>query len=178
MMTEKAFWQRAGQSTAQTAVYASLIAVWFWGASSVVLAQESEKSMSDNLGVTNGVLTPCPTSPNCVCSQCPPEDTRHFITPVQYTVSDEALMEVVLNLLGETPRTRIVTASKNYVHAECKSLIMRFIDDLELYIDSNKKLLQFRSASRIGYSDLGVNRKRVEDFKQRLLARLNAMPSE
>lgn len=81
-------------------------------------------------------------------------------------------MEKILEILQETARTEVVTAADNYVHAESTTLLLRFTDDFELYIDSRDKLLHFRSASRVGHSDFGTNRKRVQAFKQRLTAKL------
>ena len=129
-------------------------------------------SRPENLGVTNGQLMPCPETPNCVCSQGPSEDSEHFITPMSYTVSPALLQEKILDVISDTARVRIVTASDDYIHLEATTALMRFVDDFELYIDKNEKLLHFRSASRIGHSDFGANRKRVETFKSMLSARL------
>ena len=89
-----------------------------------------------------------------------------------FIVTAELLMKKILEVLRETPRTEVVVASTNYVHAEATTLIMRFTDDFELYIDSSGNLLHFRSASRVGYSDFGANRKRVRAFKRKLADKL------
>ena len=70
-------------------------------------------------------------------------------------------------------RTKIVTATDNYFHVESTTLLLRFVDDFELYIDSRQNLLHFRSASRVGRSDFGTNRKRVENFKRVFSEKLN-----
>ncbi len=130
-------------------------------------------SRPHNLGVKNGSLAACPETPNCVCSQCPREDSEHFITPLSYSIPEESLRVLITEVLEEMARTKIVTATDNYYHVESTTLLLRFVDDFELYIDSRENTLHFRSASRIGRSDFGTNRKRVENFKQMLSARLN-----
>lgn len=129
-------------------------------------------SRPENLGVRNGALTPCPETSNCVCSQSPSQDTEHFISAMRYAMSEELLGQKIIEVLNEMARTEIITASDNYFHVESTTLILRFTDDFELYIDRHEKLLHFRSASRVGRSDFGTNRKRVEAFKRMLLEKL------
>lgn len=84
-------------------------------------------------------------------------------------------MKLVREVLAEMPRTKIVhQRGQEYLHVECTSAILRFIDDLEIYLDSTTNEIQLRSASRIGHSDLGVNRRRVEEFQGRYRQRLPA----
>jgi uncharacterized protein (DUF1499 family) len=64
------------------------------------------------------------------------------------------------------PRTSVITVSDSYLHAEFTSLIFRFVDDVEFVIDNDAKVIHVRSASRLGTSDLGVNRKRVEEIRR------------
>jgi uncharacterized protein (DUF1499 family) len=120
----------------------------------------------DDLGVRDsGSLKPCPPSPNCVTSQCDPSDTEHFISSVKFTgklsEAKEKLKAVILN----QPRAVIITEKDNYIHAEFTSKIMRYVDDVEFYLDSKTNTLHFRSASRLGRSDFGVNRARIEKIK-------------
>ena len=140
---------------------------------SLALLTGCMSSQPDNLGIKNGSLAACPETPNCVCSQCPDEDSEHFIAPISYSIPEETLRKLVTEILEETARTKIVTATDNYFHVESTTLLLRFVDDFELYIDNRKNLLHFRSASRIGRSDFGTNRKRVENFKQLLSEKLN-----
>lgn len=72
-------------------------------------------------------------------------------------------------ILGES-RTQIVEEKPGYLHAVFTSLIFRFRDDVEILVDDSAKVLQIRSASRVGHSDLGVNRKRVERLRDRFSA--------
>ena len=138
----------------------------------LVLLMGCMSSRPQNLGVKNGSLAVCPETPNCVCSQCPREDSEHFIAPISYAVPEQSLRELISESLEQMARTKVVTATDNYFHVESTTLLLRFVDDFELYIDSGQNLLHFRSASRIGRSDFGTNRKRVETFKQMLSAKL------
>lgn len=116
------------------------------------------------IGITQGKLSPCPDSPNCVSSQSP--DPSHFVEPLSYTDSQTEAKARLLNVIEAMPRTQIISNTENYIHAECTSLIFRFVDDVEFLFDHEQKLIHVRSASRIGYSDLGMNRKRIEALRQ------------
>ncbi len=119
----------------------------------------------DGSGVTNGRLTACPDSMNCICSQVDVNDP-HFIAPLPYIDgSGEQTRERIVAAIRSLPRAQISEESRNYIQAQCTSLLFRFVDDLECYFDDDAKLVHFRSASRVGKSDLGVNRKRVEQLK-------------
>ena len=115
------------------------------------------------LGVSSGQLHPCPDSPNCVSSQS--TDEEHKIDPLALKSSPpEALAKLKEIILG-IERTSIIEETDNYLYAEFKSARMGFVDDVEFYIDAENKVIHVRSASRIGYSDLGVNRKRIEAIR-------------
>jgi uncharacterized protein (DUF1499 family) len=62
-------------------------------------------------------------------------------------------------------RTKIISINDDYLYAECISSVFRFVDDLEFYFDDVEKIIHFRSSSRLGYYDLGVNRRRIEKIK-------------
>lgn len=116
-----------------------------------------------NLGVQQGKLAACPTSPNCVSSQA--LDAEHRIDPLPFHGSSLQSMAKLQSLLHQLPRTAIITATDSYLHAECTSLLFRFVDDLEFLVDDNARVIHVRSASRLGKGDLGVNRKRVETIR-------------
>lgn len=118
------------------------------------------------LGVTGGRLRPCPESPNCVCSQ--DADEEHAIAPLQFEGDGAAEWERLRQAIRNTPRAVIVTETPDYIHAEFTSLIFRFVDDVELFRAPADGVIHVRSASRVGYSDLGVNRQRVEQLRQAL----------
>ncbi len=116
-----------------------------------------------NPGHSDGTLKECPDSPNCVSSQ---EEGSHYIDPIRYSGSIKDAKSTLLEVLKNMKRTEVITNNDNYIHAECTSLVFRFVDDVEFYFDDNAKLIHVRSASRIGQSDLGVNRKRVEKIRE------------
>ena len=116
-----------------------------------------------NLGITEGKLSPCPDSPNCVSSQS--SDKRHFIQPVRYEGTEQKAMERLIGVIQGMKRCRIITMGDHYIHAEFTSAVFRFVDDVEFYFDSEAKIIHMRSASRIGYSDFGVNRQRMEKVR-------------
>ncbi len=117
-----------------------------------------------DLGVANGRLADCPTSPNCVSTQA--NDAEHRMEPIPFTGSSEEAMQRIKELVEEMPRTKIVTVEDNYLHAEFRSSVFRFVDDVEFLVDPKERAIHFRSASRVGYSDLGVNRRRMEQIQK------------
>ncbi len=120
----------------------------------------------NNLGVRDGKLAPCPNTPNCVSSQS--SDAEHSIETLTYTSTPAEAMADVKTVIQAMKKTKIITESKNYLYAEFTSAIMGFVDDVEFYLDEDTKLIHVRSASRLGQSDLGVNRKRIESIRTKL----------
>lgn len=116
-----------------------------------------------NLGVNNGKLAPCPNSPNCVSSQS--TDTQHQIAPLTFTTNPQQAITNLKNIIQSLPRTKIITETEDYIYAEFKSALMGFVDDVEFYLDSQANIIHVRSASRLGQSDLGVNRQRIEAIR-------------
>lgn len=116
-----------------------------------------------NLGVSDGRLAPCPSSPNCVSSQS--TDNEHAVEPFPYSSSTPEAIAGLRKIILQMKRTKIVSETNNYLHAEFTSAIWRFVDDVEFSFDDHAKLIQVRSASRLGHSDFGVNRKRVEAIR-------------
>ncbi|MBE9117583.1 DUF1499 domain-containing protein [Lusitaniella coriacea LEGE 07157] len=114
-----------------------------------------------NLGVTNSKLASCPGTPNCVNSQS--EKPQEKIEPLPL-VAIADLKSLIENL----ERTNIVEATNDYLYAEFTSKLMGFVDDVEFYRDTNANVIHVRSASRLGKSDLGVNRQRVEMIREKL----------
>lgn len=116
-----------------------------------------------------GGLAPCPGTPNCVSSLAP--DPVHAVEPLPYRGTGEETREELRRLLRGLPRTRIVEERPDWLRAECRSALFRFVDDLEFLFDDERRQVHVRSASRVGRSDLGVNRKRVEEIRRRWLLR-------
>ncbi|HLP89310.1 MAG TPA: DUF1499 domain-containing protein [Nostocaceae cyanobacterium] len=121
----------------------------------------------NNLGVKNGRLAPCPPSPNCVCSQS--LDPLHQIAPFTFTSTPTEAFSRLKSIIQSLSRTKIIEETADYLYVEFKSGLMGFVDDVEFYLDDNNKLIHLRSASRLGYSDLGVNRQRIETIRSRFI---------
>jgi uncharacterized protein (DUF1499 family) len=117
------------------------------------------------LGVKEGKLAPCPGSPNCVSTQA--QDDTHRIDPIKYTGTKEQAKQRLMQVISSMRRVRVITDTGDYIHVEFTSRLFRFVDDVEFSFDDTNKLINFRSASRKGYSDLGVNRKRMEKIRER-----------
>lgn len=114
-------------------------------------------------GVENGRLAPPPRSPNCVSSQT--DRTSHRVPPLPLLGDPAQAIPRLRALIEAMPRTRIVTESEGYLHAEFRTRWLGFVDDLELLVDAPGGVIHVRSASRVGYSDLGANRNRVEALR-------------
>jgi uncharacterized protein (DUF1499 family) len=120
----------------------------------------------ESLGVNDSRLGDCPESPNCISSEA--HDEEHRARPYRLRSFSADTWQVVQEQVAAMPRTNIITATDTYLHAECRSPILGFVDDLELNLRAGQAQIQVRSASRVGYSDLGVNRRRVETLRERL----------
>lgn len=118
-----------------------------------------------NLGVKDGVLATCPGSPNCVSSQTPTSDAEHAIAPLSLKSSASKSIARLKDIIANMDRTEIIEQSDNYLYAEFTSALMGYVDDVEFFADETSGVVHVRSASRLGQSDLGVNRKRVEAIR-------------
>jgi len=116
----------------------------------------------NNLGARNGFLTACPASPNCVASQA--TDQKHRIEPFSFSDAPEVAFARLKQLLEQRDDTTIVEATPGYLRAELRTVL--FVDDGEFLLDNIQKVIQVRSASRLGYSDLGKNRSRMEEIRR------------
>ena len=117
-----------------------------------------------NVGLVDGGLHKCPASPNCVSSRS--ADDAHGISPLSYSGPGEEARGTLAAVLGTMPRAKIVESAGPYLRAEFTSTLFRFVDDAEFLLDDVAKVIHVRSASRTGYSDMGVNRKRVEEIRR------------
>ena len=123
----------------------------------------------DNLGVNQGKLLDCPSTPNCVCSQADTGDQEHFIEPIASNKAPGDAIAALKTIIEGMERSTINEATTNYLYAEFASKIMGFVDDIEFYVEPSG-LIHVRSAARLGKSDLGVNRKRVETIREKFQA--------
>jgi len=118
-----------------------------------------------NLGIKDGKLAPCPSAPNCVSSQS--ADRAHAVEPLSFTGTIAEAHAAIRKIILSMKRSRIITETDSYIHAEFTSAVFRFVDDAEFQFDEGAKVMHVRSAARLGNSDLGVNRKRIEDIRAR-----------
>lgn len=112
------------------------------------------------LGVRDGTLAPCPATPNCVASAA--GDDAHRIAPIAYQGEASAAMAKLAKAVAAQPGATIVAQRDDYLYATFQTPLMGFVDDVEFLATPGRGAIDVRSASRLGYSDLGVNRKRVE----------------
>jgi uncharacterized protein (DUF1499 family) len=117
-----------------------------------------------NLGARDGSLAPCKRTPNCVSSQADPADREHYIAPLAFAGSISDLRRAIEAL----PRVTVIREEPDYLYAEFRTPLMRYVDDVEFL--KAGALLHVRSASRLGRRDFGVNRRRVEEIRRRLLS--------
>lgn len=115
----------------------------------------------NNLGAHGGNLVACPSSPNCVSSQA--EDVRHRIAPLQFSGDPDAAFARLKLVLGRRSDARIIDEQTGYLRVELRTML--FVDDAEFLLDRTRSVIQVRSASRLGYSDLGKNRSRMEEIR-------------
>jgi len=121
-----------------------------------------------SLGVTAGRFAPCKPTPNCVSSQADRSDAMHYLAPLAAGNDPRRTFEALEQIVRATPRTKVVRDEADYLYAEYRSRLFGFVDDVEFWLDSRAGVIHVRSASRLGRSDLGVNRTRVEDIRTRL----------
>ena len=108
-------------------------------------------------------LASCPDKPNCVNSQS--VDRRHQVLPLNYSGEPATAMERLRRVIESMQRTQVVSAGNDSLRAEFKSAVLGFVDDVDCLLDAKARVIHIRSASRLGYSDFGVNRKRVEAIR-------------
>jgi uncharacterized protein (DUF1499 family) len=119
----------------------------------------------NTLGVHEGRLAACPETPNCVVSQQDVADAAHEIAPIQYEGEQAQARDILLKILRNQPRVVVVADEADYVAVEFTSQWMGFVDDAEFYFPEGQGVIEVRSAARLGESDLGVNRRRIEQIR-------------
>ena len=122
----------------------------------------------DSRSATPADLAPCPDSPNCVSTKS--KDPDHAMTPLPYIKSGKESMDRLLEIVRSMKRATIVSTTPSYLHVEFRSALFRFVDEVEFLLDDSARLIHFRSASRTGYYDFGVNRKRMKEISDRYLS--------
>src|SRR6476659_6245836 len=122
--------------------------------------------------MSHRTLPLCPDSPNCVSTLTPSQDSRHAIAPYRFSRTKSDAKALLKTVIAGLPRTRLVEEDETYLHYEFTSLLLRFVDDVEFLFDDETKTIHLRSASRTGYGDMGVNRKRMEQVRTLVGAKL------
>lgn len=119
-----------------------------------------------NLGLQDGLLLACPSSPNCVSSQA--DDGKHRIEPLTFNGDPDAAFARLKQVLGRRADTTIIEEKAEYLRVELRTTL--FVDDGEFVLDRTRSVIQVRSASRLGYADLGMNRSRMEEIRSQYIA--------
>jgi len=117
-------------------------------------------------------LAPCPKKLNCVSSLAE-QGSEQYVDAFQFSDNPEADLQLLQSIMSSMAGIGEITVKQNYLHAQYRSRLFRFIDDLEFYWDEHDQLCHVRSASRLGYYDFGVNRKRVESIRAEFMRRKN-----
>ena len=118
-------------------------------------------------------LPPCPDKPNCVSTQAA---GAQAIAPIVYRSTQAAAMQRLLAVLRAVPRTTIVESGRGSLRVEFRTRLFRFVDDAQFVFDDKAKTIHFRSASRVGHSDFGVNRRRIESIRRAFAAAAGGSP--
>lgn len=119
----------------------------------------------ETLGLTtDGQLAPLPDSPNAVSTQA--DDTDPLIGPLVYRADTDTTRAELVELLRSMPRVTIVIEEPDYIHAEFRTKVIGYIDDVEFAFDDEARVVHYRSASRLGHSDLGANGKRMARVRE------------
>ena len=147
-------------------IFCMVFCLFLFSGSHIILTNKP-----NNLGLKNQLLSPCPRTPNCVSSQG--KNRQNSIQPITYKDSFEQANEGIFRVINSMRGTRIITKELFYLHAEFTSKLLRFTDDVEFYFDESQSLIHVRSASRRGFWDLGVNRKRVESIRSKFEKLIN-----
>lgn len=135
-----------------------------WSVASVV-AVFATVALSSRGGISaDERLKPCPDTPNCVSTLA--SDRMHAIAPLTYDGRGDDAQSALRTVIEKMPRSKIVADEPGYLHVEFRSLIFRFVDDVEFVVDDDAKVVHFRSAARMGRGDLGVNRRRMERIRR------------
>ena len=140
-----------------------IVALFLIVMSAVACAGHAQESRTK----TSADLAPCPDSPNCVSTKS--NDPDRTMAPLPYLTSGRESMDRLVAIVREMKRATIVSATPSYLHVEFRSALFRFVDDVEFALDDSARVIHFRSASRTGYYDFGVNRKRMKEISDRYL---------
>jgi uncharacterized protein (DUF1499 family) len=118
-----------------------------------------------NLGVKDGKLAALPAKPNSVSSQA--KSAQQRVMPLRLSGESALAMNRLKDVVNNIAGTTLIDENEHYLYFECASKLLGFVDDLEFLCDPYEQVVHVRSASRLGYSDLGVNRKRIASIRRK-----------
>lgn len=156
-----------------TIVLILLILLVFTGCTGLQrLGSQSQQMNLPDRSIPDHQFLDCPSSPNCVNSLAPMTDQTHYTPPFRYDSLFPDAKRILLEILTEYPRTKILVVQDRYIHVEFRSAFFGFVDDGEFSFPEDHPIVHIRSASRVGHSDLGANRKRVDELRSLFEERL------
>ena len=120
-------------------------------------------------------LTACSSAPHCVSSQAD-KGSSHYIAPLTYSGSPEHARTILMQVLRGSDNATVVNADARFVHATFHSGLLHFVDDVTLLIHPQANIIDVKSSARLGFYDFGVNRRRVEDLRNRFEIALKRTP--
>jgi uncharacterized protein (DUF1499 family) len=121
----------------------------------------------ENFGIGNGSLAPCPDSPNCVSTKS--RNPKSAMTPLPFIGTKDQTRNRIIQIIGAMERSEIIKATDSYVYVQYKTRFLQFVDDVEFLFDDTAEVVHFRSASRVGYYDFGMNRRRMIEVSKAYL---------
>lgn len=136
------------------------------------LGNQSQKMNHADRSRSEYQFIDCPSSPNCVNSLSSMTDETHYTPPFRYDSLFPDAKRILLEIIEEYPRTKVIVVQERYIHAEFRSAFFGFVDDVEFSFPEDHPIVHVRSASRVGHSDLGANRQRVDDLRKMFEDRL------
>ena len=153
-------------------IVVAVVVVGAIGAGQLGLFQSSAPT---DIGVRDGRLKPPSSTDNSVTSQAAlypdhPQRSYSTIAPLALRGDGSATLAKIKTIVEAMPGARVVSSTPDYIYAQYTTQLMKYVDDVEFWFDPAAYVVQVRSASRVGKSDLGVNRKRVEAVRAALAA--------
>jgi uncharacterized protein (DUF1499 family) len=127
------------------------------------LGSNMEKNLT---GLQNGRLIPCASSPNCVCSEF---SDSHFVEPFPYLENIEQSRDKIISIISNDTKAEILSQNSYYIHVVFTTIFMKYKDDVEFRFDDENHVIHVKSASRVGYSDLGKNKSRIDSLRKKYL---------
>lgn len=137
--------------------------IWWAMESQKMVPELGYVNKADEMRISTSMertLKACPNSPNCVSTQTDQE--KKLMRPLVFTGTVEDAQSKLRAMIGEMPRTKLLTEEPGYMHFAFTTWPIPFVDDVEFLFSAEEQLIHFRSASRVGHSDLGVNASRMK----------------